>query len=121
MAQEEKSEKVVAVKEKPLGGTEVEKTETRATEQPSTAQRGRAERVAGKSGEILGIGLRKTMNVVKEFTDGFSRKMKSDRPPKQGQQVQRTQQTEYRSEQTRDAPKDKVVEKIEMKETKETE
>lgn len=109
MVQEEMSEKKVEVKEKPLGGTKVEETKTQVTAQPSTAQRGRAEKIAGKSGEVIGKVLKKTVNVASEFTAGFSKEWKSDKPPKKEGQVQET-------------PKAEVTEKEKIeKVTKETE
>lgn len=122
MAQEEKYEKKVEVKEKPLSETKkVEKTEE-ISEEPSTiAQPGRAENAASKGGEVIGKGIKKVAGVFEEFTAGVSKEMKSGGPPKQGEQ--RTQQTEYRAEQTQETSQGKVVEKekAEKKVTKEIE
>lgn len=121
MVEEKKSEKKVEVKEKPLGGTEVEKTEKQqVSEQPSTTTQARAENAASKGGETIGKGLKKVASVVGEFTAGVSKEMKPSQPPKQGEQAQ---QTEYRSEETertKEAAPGKVVEK-EKKVTKEKE
>lgn len=130
MAEEEKIEKKVAVKEKPLGGTEVAKeTKTQQVkEQPSTtAQPSQTGKVAGKSGEVIGSGLKKVGKVLGEFTAGVSKEMKTDEPPKQAEQeVQGAQRTVERSEQreqTQETPQAKVTEKekVEKKVTKETE
>jgi hypothetical protein len=124
MVEEEKSEKKVAVKEKPLSGTKVvEETETqRAAEQPSDAS-GRVENMASKSGAAIGTGLKKVGKVIEEFTAGVSKEMK---PSEKGEKVQEARKTEYRSEQrerTEDAPQAKVTEKekVEKKVTKEKE
>jgi hypothetical protein len=126
MVQEEKEEKRVVAKEKPLGGTKVvEQTEVQQVkEQPSTtAQPGRAENVAGKSGEVVGKGLKKVASVVGEFTSGLSKEMKSHEHHKQGG-VQEARPAEYRSEQreqTGEAPRTEVTKKetIEKKVTEE--
>jgi len=116
MVEQESTEKTVEVKEKPFGPDEVKETE-RVTERSTAAQRGRAEQMAGKSGEIIGAAVKKTSRVIKEFASGFSKQMKSSGTPKEGP----AQRTEYRSEQTRvqEASPAKVLEKTEEKVTKE--
>jgi hypothetical protein len=122
MTQEEKYEKKVEVKEKPPSSTKrVEETEQKVSEEPSTtAQPGRVESVGSKSGEVIGKGLKKVAGVVEEFTAGVSKEMKSSEPPKQ--EERQAKQTEYLSEETREVPQRKVVEKEKIeKETKEIE
>jgi hypothetical protein len=126
MVQEEKEEKKVVAKEKPLGGTNVvEQTEVQQVKEqpPTAAHRGRAEIVAGKSGEVIGAGLKKASRVIGEFTSGLSKEMKSHEHHKQGG-VQEARQAEYRSEQreqTEEAPRTEVTKKetVEKKATKE--
>jgi hypothetical protein len=123
MAEEERYEKKVEVKEQPLGGTKkVEETEQRVSEEPSTIdQPSRAENVARRSGKVFGKGIKKVACVVKEFMAGVSEELKSGGSPKHGEQC--IQQTEYRAEQTQETPQGKVVEKekAEKKVTKEKE
>lgn len=105
MLEEEKYEEKVEVKEKPLGGTKVmEEIELEVSEQPSTtAQIGRAENAASKGGEAVGRAKKKIARVLEDFTAGVSRELKANVPPMQREQE--AQQTEYRSELTREPPK----------------
>jgi hypothetical protein len=136
MIMEEKYEKKVEVKERPLGGekvmetteqkvegdlgeeTKVKETGEQVTERSEDVnQPTRAESAASSGGEAIGRGLKKVSTVVGGFAAGVQSGMKEGQPTKEEQEVeQQTQQME-------EAPKAKVIEKekVETKVTKEVE
>lgn len=113
MEEEKRYEKKVEVNEKPLSGTKrVEETEVKIGEQRSAAAApSRSERMARKSGEIVGSGLRKVSSVVGEFASGFSKEIKPRKSPKEEAKASQTVSRSEQSEKAEEAHQIEVTEK----------